>query len=108
MAEKALDVLRKAIPKPTTDELVEAIESAGNMLLSYGITSVMDAAVGHVAGFDEIRAYNLAKLQKRLPVRLAGGAGRPEHLDRGAMLEAGLVSGAGDDMLTIGAVNIFL
>lgn len=29
----------------------------------------MDAAVGQVAGFDEIRAYNLAKLDKRLPVR---------------------------------------
>ncbi|MEY9981481.1 putative amidohydrolase YtcJ [Bradyrhizobium yuanmingense] len=109
VAEKALDVLRKAIPKPTTDELVEAIESAGNMLLSYGITSVMDAAVGHVAGFDEIRAYNFAKLQKRLPVRTwLVLLGDPNTSIVEQCFEAGLVSGAGDDMLTIGAVKIFL
>lgn len=109
VAEKALHVLRKALPKPTTDELVEAIESAGNMLLSYGITSVMDAAVGHVAGFDEIRAYNLAKLQKRLPVRTwLVLLGDPNTSIVEQCYEAGLVSGAGDDMLTIGAVKIFL
>lgn len=109
VAEKARDVLRKAIPKPTTDELVEAIESAGNMLLSYGITSVMDAAVGHVAGFNEIQAYNIAKLQKRLPVRTwLVLLGDPNTSIVEQCYEAGLVSGAGDDMLTIGAVKIFL
>lgn len=109
VAENALGVLRRVIPKPTTDELVEAIESAGNMLLSYGITSVMDAAVGHVAGFDEIRAYNLAKLQKRLPVRTwLVLLEDPNTSMVEQCYEAGLVSGAGDDMLTIGAVKIFL
>lgn len=109
VAENAQGVVRKAIPKATTEEMVDAIEAAGKLLLSYGITSVMDAAVGQVAGFDEIRAYNLAKLTKRLPVRtwlvLLG--------DPGASIvekcyEAGLVSGVGDDMLTVGAVKIFL
>ena len=78
-------------------------------LLSYGITSVMDAAVGQVAGFDEIRAYNLAKLDKRLPVRtwlvLLGDPG-PSIVEE--CYKAGLVSGVGDDMLTVGAVKIFL
>lgn len=109
VAENAQGAVRKAIPKATTEEMIEAIEAAGNLLLSYGITSVMDAAVGQVAGFNEIRAYNLAKLQKRLPVRtwlvLLGDPG-PSIVQK--CYEAGLVSGAGDDMLTVGAVKIFL
>ncbi len=109
VAENAQGAVRKAIPTATTEEMIEAIEAAGNLLLSYGITSVMDAAVGQVAGFDEIRAYNLAKLQKRLPVRtwlvLLGDPG-PSIVQK--CYEAGLVSGVGDDMLTVGAVKIFL
>ena len=109
VAENAQGTIRKAIPKPTTEELIEAIEAAGDLLLSYGITSVMDAAVGQVAGFDEIRAYNLAKLGKRLPVRtwlvLLGDPG-PSIVEE--CYKAGLVSGVGDDMLTVGAVKIFL
>jgi len=109
VAENAQGLIRKAIPGPTTEQMIDAIEAAGNMLLSYGITSVMDAAVGHIGGFDEIRAYNLAKLNGRLPVRtwlvLLGDPGTsivPQcH-------EAGLVSGVGDDMLRVGAVKIFL
>jgi len=109
VAENAQGVVRQAIPVATTEEMIEAIEAAGNMLLSYGITSVMDAAVGHVAGFDEIRAYNLAKLHKKLPVRtwlvLLGDPGT-SIVEK--CYEAGLVSGVGDDMLTVGAVKIFL
>ncbi|MDA9446086.1 amidohydrolase [Bradyrhizobium sp. CCBAU 21360] len=109
LAENAQDVVRKAIPKPTIAELVDAIEAGGNMLLSFGITSVMDAAVGHVAGFDEIRAYNIAKVQKRLPVRTwLALLGDPNISIVEQCYEAGLVSGAGDDMLMIGAVKIFL
>ncbi|PSJ58898.1 amidohydrolase [Pseudaminobacter soli (ex Li et al. 2025)] len=109
VAENAQGLVRKAIPQPTTEQMIDAIEAAGSMLLSYGITSVMDAAVGHVGGFDEIRAYNLAKLNDRLPVRtwlvLLGDPGTsivPQ------CYEAGLVSGVGDDMLNVGAVKIFL
>lgn len=109
VAENAQELLRAAIPSPTTEQMIEAIEAAGNLLLSYGITSVMDAAVGQVAGFDEIRAYNLARLQKRLPVRswlvLLGDPGR-SIVEQ--CYETGLVSGVGDDMVTIGAVKIFL
>lgn len=109
VAENAQELLRAAIPSPTTEQIIDAIEAAGNLLLSYGITSVMDAAVGQVAGFDEIRAYNLARLQKRLPVRswlvLLGDPGR-SIVEQ--CYETGLVSGVGDDMVTIGAVKIFL
>ncbi len=108
VAENAQQIVLKTIPRPSTEEMIAAIEAAGKLLLSYGITSVMDAAVGQVAGFEEIRAYTLAKLEKRLPVRtwlvlLQDGQSMVQKC-----YEAGLVSGVGDDMLTVGAVKIFL
>ncbi|MBN7776570.1 amidohydrolase [Nitratireductor aquimarinus] len=109
VAETAQRLIRRAIPGATTDEMIDAIQSAGDMLLSYGITSVMDAAVGQVGGFDEMRAYNLAKLSGRLPVRawlvLLGDPGN-SIVDQ--CHAAGLISGVGDDMLRVGAVKIFL
>lgn len=109
VAENAQGLVRAAIPKASTDDMIDAIESAGNLLLSYGITSIMDAAVGQVAGFDEIRAYNLAKLNNRLPVRTwLVLLGDPNVSIVPQSYEAGLVSGVGDDMLKVGAVKIFL
>lgn len=109
VAENAQSVIRAAIPEPDEQELVSAIEAAGELLLSYGITSVMDAAVGQVAGFKEIRAYHIAKQEDRLPVRTwLALLGDPDKSIVPQCYEAGLVSGVGDDMLTIGAVKIFL
>lgn len=109
LAENARDPIRAAIPKRTQDELIADIERGGTKLLSMGITSCMDAAVGMVAGFAEIAAYQRAKREGRLPVRtwltLLGDPGRsivPQ------CFEAGLVSGAGDAMLSVGAVKLFL
>ncbi len=108
-AETAQDMMRSQIPDPTVDEQVAAIERAGNHLLSLGITSCMDAAVGMVAGISEMRAYQLAKRDGRLPVRvwqvLLGDPGRSIVDECHAM---GLVSGVGDDWLRVGAVKIFL
>ncbi|HEV2553496.1 MAG TPA: amidohydrolase [Bosea sp. (in: a-proteobacteria)] len=109
LAENGSAKVRAAIPVPSEEELVAGIERAGNYLLSLGITSCMDAAVGQKAGFAEIAAYHRAKRDGRLPVRtwltLLGDDGRsivPQcH-------EAGLISGTGDDMLMIGAVKLFL
>lgn len=109
VAENAQEVLRAAQPVPSQKQMIEAIEDAGNMLLSFGITSVMDAAVGMVAGMSEILAYQTAKLQDRMPVRswlvLLGDPGRSIVEE---CYNAGYISGAGDNMLTIGAVKVFL
>lgn len=108
-AETAQDMMRSLIPDPTVDEQVAAIERAGNHLLSLGITSCMDAAVGMVAGMSEIRAYHLAKRDGRLPVRVWQVLlGDPERSIVEECHAAGLVSGVGDDWLRIGAVKIFL
>lgn len=109
LAENGCDKVRAAIPEPSEEELIAGIERGGKYLLSLGITSCMDAAVGQKAGFAEIAAYQRAKRDGRLPVRtwltLLGDDGRsvvPQcH-------EAGLISGTGDDMLMIGAVKLFL
>jgi predicted amidohydrolase YtcJ len=109
LAENGSARVRAAIPVPTEEDLVGGIERGGNYLLSLGITSCMDAAVGQKAGFAEIAAYHRAKRDGRLPVRtwltLLGDDGRSIVPQCHA---AGLISGTGDDMLMIGAVKLFL
>ena len=109
LAENAMEPVYAALPRASEDELVDAIERGGQRLLSLGITSCMDAAVGMVTGFNEIAAYARAKREGRLPVRawltLLGDPGRSIVPQCHA---AGLVSGSGDDRLMIGAVKIFL
>ncbi|MBD9596774.1 MULTISPECIES: amidohydrolase [unclassified Ensifer] len=109
LAENAQNLIKTAIPEVMTEELIDGIERAGRYLLSLGITSCMDAAVGQLAGFAEIQAYEMAKLSGRLPVRvwltLLGDPGVSIVEDS---WRAGLISGAGDDMLRVGAVKIFL
>jgi hypothetical protein len=109
LAETARAPVRAAIPPPSRDDLIAGIERAGRYLLSFGITSCMDAAVGQVGGFEEIPAYFEAKRTGRLPLRtwlcLLGDPGRgiADECHR-----LGLVSGTGDDLLKVGAVKIFL
>lgn len=109
LAENAQNLVKAAMPRATTGELIDGIERAGRHLLAFGITSCMDAAVGHVAGFAEIQAYEMAKLAGRLPVRvwltLLGDPGVSIVEDS---WRAGLLSGAGDDMLRVGGVKVFL
>ncbi|AOO79162.1 amidohydrolase [Bosea vaviloviae] len=109
LAENARAPIQAVIPLPSEAEIVAAIERAGHYLLSLGITSCMDAAVGQKAGFAEIAAYHRAKRDGRLPVRtwltLLGDEGRSIVPQCHA---AGLISGTGDDMLMIGAVKLFL
>ena len=109
LAENAQNLIKAVMPLASTEELIDGIERAGRHLLSFGITSCMDAAVGHVAGFSEIQAYEMAKLAGRLPVRvwltLLGDPGVSIVEDA---WRAGLLSGAGDDMLRVGGVKVFL
>lgn len=109
LAENAIGLVRRAIPPVSEDRLVDAIEAGGRHLLSFGITSCMDAAVGQVAGLTEIRAYEVAKLTGRLPVRTwLTLQGNPDSAIVDECWAMGLVSGVGDDMLRVGAVKIFL
>lgn len=108
LAERARDAVDAVLPPITEEALVAAIERAGRDALSRGITSVMDAAVGMVAGWAEMRAYQRARRTGRLPLRvyacLLGDKGRSVLPDA---MAAGLVTGGGDAMLRIGPVKIF-
>ncbi len=109
LAENARAPVWAVVPPPTEDDLVNAIERGGRHLLSYGITSCMDAAVGQRGGFREIAAYHRAKREGRLPVRTwLALLGDPDRSIVPKCYEAGLISGTGDDMLMIGGVKYFL
>jgi predicted amidohydrolase YtcJ len=109
LAENAQNLVKAAMPEATTEELIDGIERGGKHLLAFGITSCMDAAVGHVAGFAEIQAYEMAKLAGRLPVRVwLTLLGDPGVSIVEESWRAGLLSGSGDDMLRVGGVKVFL
>jgi predicted amidohydrolase YtcJ len=109
LAENATQPVWAAMPAVGEDEIVSAIERGGRYLLSLGITSCMDAAVGQRGGFGEISAYHRAKREGRLPVRTwLTLLGDFERSVVPQCYEAGLISGTGDDMLMIGAVKLFL
>lgn len=109
LAENARAPVWAVIPTPTEEELIGGIERGGRHLLSLGFTSCMDAAVGQRGGFSEIPAYHRAKREGRLPVRVwLTLLGDPDRSIVPKCYEAGLISGSGDEMLTIGAVKIFL
>jgi hypothetical protein len=109
LAENARAPVWEAIPAPSEEDIVAGIERGGRHLLSNGITSCMDAAVGQRGGYGEIAAYHRAKREGRLPVRTwLTLLGDPGHSIVPPCYEAGLISGTGDKLLTIGAVKLFL
>lgn len=108
MAETGREPVMKVLPELTVEKLVEAIERGGKDLLSYGITSCMEAAIGIREGWSEMEAYLAAKEQGRLPLRVYGcvmGDKTRSILDRAT--EAGMMTGTGDEMFRHGPVKIF-
>lgn len=118
LQEQAQQLLsRLVLPYPVA-QLVDAIERAGQVYLSEGITSVVEAGVG--GGWIgkspvEVAAYQRALDEGRLPVRVelmvAADVlhGLAAHADDGLSLglDLGIRSGLGDDRLRIGPVKIF-
>ena len=105
------------LPYPVAG-LVDAIERAGRVYLSQGLTSVVEAGVG--GGWIgrspvEVAAYQQARERGRLPVRVelmvAADALRTLHGhaddDLGLGLDLGLRTGLGDDRLRLGPVKVF-
>lgn len=106
--ENASAPVRDAIPDLTVEELVDAIEAGGHNLLSLGVTSVMEAAIGIEVGTIELDAYLAARQQNRIPVRVTGTLmGDLERNILDYAFSKGLVTGAGDDMFRIGPVKFF-
>lgn len=107
LQERAMRLVRAAIPEPDDAALVDAIERAGTHMNGLGFTAVMDASVGMVAGMREVAAYRAAHAAGRLPVRTwICLAGNPEGIAEQAW-QAGIRPGDGDAMLRFGAVKVF-
>lgn len=118
LQEQAQQLLNRLVLPYPVATLVDAIERAGRVYLSQGITSVVEAGVG--GGWIgkspvEIAAYQLARDSGRLPVRVelmvAADALHPvpAHADDGILLglDLGIRTGLGDDRLRLGPAKIF-
>lgn len=105
--ERAQEIILSQIPPSPKDFLIKSLELAGEHMLARGVTSIMDAAVGGVQGFDDYLAYQDAYRQGRLPVRsyLAIYGGPSGIVD--ACLEQGLTTGAGDEYVKVGPIKLF-
>lgn len=107
MQERAQELIGRVVPKLPQEALVQGLEAGGQLYLSQGVTSVMDAGVGFRQGLDDYDAYLAARAAGRLPVRtylaLVGG---PNGVQDKA-LERGLRTGLGDDWVKVGPVKLF-
>jgi hypothetical protein len=105
MKETAQELIKNSMDPFTVEELVEAVEVAGNQYLSEGITSVQEAGVGYFQStVDEMKAYQMAHLGGRLRQRVC------LYLLKDAMPQLaslGIIKGFGDDMLRIGGIKFF-
>ncbi len=107
LQERAQELTLSIVPPVSRDALVQALERAGHHMLSRGVTSVMDAAVGGVQGFDDYLAYQQARQQRRLPVRVYMAIyGGPSGIMERCIGE-GVCTGAGDERLKVGPAKIF-
>jgi len=105
--ERAKRLVVDAMPMPSEDEMVAAIEAAGRDLAARGFATASDMNVGMVAGLNEIAAYRRALAEGRLVQRMWGVlAGNPEGIAQSAWDE-GLRPDHTDDMLAWGAVKVF-
>jgi hypothetical protein len=108
VAETGREPIMNVLPSKSVEDLVGSIERAGADLLSRGITSCMEAAVGIRDGWTEMLAYQTAHRTGRLPLRVyATLMGDKTRSILPQCHAAGMVSGGGDDMFRIGPVKIF-
>jgi predicted amidohydrolase YtcJ len=118
LQEQAQQLLNRLVLPYPVDTLVDAIERAGQVYLSQGITSVVEAGVGggwigkspvEVAAYQ--RALDLGRLPVRVELMVATDVLHPlaAHAsdDIALGLDLGIRTGLGDDRLRIGPVKIF-
>ncbi|MCR3749119.1 amidohydrolase [Lentzea californiensis] len=113
LQEQAQQLVNPLVLPYPVDALADAIDRAGRVYLSEGITSCVEAGIG--GGWIgkspvELEAYQRAREQGRLHVRvelmIAADVLHPVT-ELGLGLDLGIRTGFGDDWLRIGPVKIF-
>ena len=100
LLETAMELVDRAIPEPTSNDIANAIEKAQPILWKMGLTGVHDFdRRDSFMALQQLHAQNKLKLRvlKNMPVELLHEA----HA-------LGLRGGFGDDMLRIGNVKVFM
>lgn len=100
LRENALELLWKAIPKPTPKQLEEACISACKKAVEAGLTCVHWI----VGSAEEIRIIQNLYSEGKLPLRVYLGIS-VDLLDQ--LVDLGLLTGFGNDMVKIGFVKVF-
>ncbi|WP_421990110.1 amidohydrolase [Roseococcus sp.] len=109
--ERAMSLIKAAMPSPGEDFMVDAIEKAGKHLAALGFASATDMNVGMTANLAEVAAYERAVREGRCLQRMWQViAANPEGIGEAAW-EAGMRPWKpGDDlhaMLRWGAAKVF-
>ncbi|TQF80246.1 amidohydrolase [Elioraea sp. Yellowstone] len=105
--ERAMRLILDQVPAPDEVQMVEGIRAACADLAGRGFAAATDMNVGMTAGLAEIAAYERAKRDGQLGLRMWQVlAGNPEGIAQAAW-EEGLRPMAGDAMLRWGAVKVF-
>jgi predicted amidohydrolase YtcJ len=109
--ERALHLIKHAIPEPDEATMVAAIEAAGRHLAAFGFASATDMNVGSTGGLHEIAAYERAARDGRLLQRMwLVLAGNPEGIAAEAWvrgLRPWRPGDAAEALLRWGAVKVF-
>jgi len=100
LLETAMELVERAIPESTSDDIATAIEKAQPILWKMGLTGVhdFDRRTSFMA-LQKLHTQNKLKLRvlKNIPVELLNQA-----------FELGLRAGFGDDWLRIGSIKVFM
>ena len=100
--ETAMTLVRAQIPRPTEQQLAEALILAGKAFLAAGVTSTVEAGIREPI---EMHAYQSLWSRGRLPARTYLMMMIDETLD--ALATLGIKTGYGDPWLRIGPAKLF-
>ena len=102
LRETAMSLVQEQIPRSTRAEYKDALRTAGERFLAFGITSVGEA---RVRTSDEFAAYQELAAAGELPVRVFTMMMIDDTLD--ALSRLGMRTGWGDAWLRIGPAKLF-
>ncbi len=101
LLETAQELIRRAIPPTTVDQMVDALQACHDRYVAAGCTSSHTAGVN---SWEEVRAHQIWRERATNPIRTTMMIGRSMFP---AFRDTGLRTGHGDDRLRIGPLKLF-